>query len=113
MRLWFYAIHLILNDKKGIFGCQLQREPGVTYKTAWRILKQIRRAIGNTDMRKSFEVFVEIDETYIGGKPGKEGKKTDENDSIILSVKSKNKRGRGTKRTPVAGIKKHGSKPII
>jgi hypothetical protein len=69
MRLWFYAIHLILNDKKGISGCQLQRETGTTYKTAWRMLKQIRGAMGNGDVRKSFDVFVEIDETYVVGRP--------------------------------------------
>jgi hypothetical protein len=32
MRMWFYAIHLIINDKRGISGYQLQRETGVTYR---------------------------------------------------------------------------------
>ncbi|MCL2209739.1 MAG: IS1595 family transposase [Treponema sp.] len=110
MRLWFYAIHLILNDKKGISGCQLQRELGVTYKTAWRMLKQIREAMSNINMRKTFEIFVEIDETYIGGKPRKENKKLDANN--LPDGKTKSKRGRGTNKTPVIGIIERSSKKV-
>jgi hypothetical protein len=102
--MWFYTIHLIINDKKGISGCQLQRELGGTYKTAWRMLKQIRMAMGNKDMQQTFEVFVEIDETYVGGKPRKENVKLDKDGNIIPSEKPKNKRGRGTNKTPVVGI---------
>ncbi len=32
--LWFIAIHLICNSKKGISSCHLARELGVTQKTA-------------------------------------------------------------------------------
>jgi hypothetical protein len=87
----------ILNDKKGISGCQLQREIGVTYKTAWRMLRLIRSAMGNKDMRQTFDVFVEIDETYLGGKPGKI------NNQPI-------KRGRGTRKIPVIGVIERNSK---
>ena len=112
MRKWFYSIHLVLNDKKGISGCQLQRELGVTYKTAWRMLKQIRGAMGNENMKKSFDVFVEIDETYIGGKPRKNNKKYDENGNIIIDENNKIKRGRGTKKTPVIGIKERNTQRV-
>lgn len=101
LRKWFYAIHLFLNDKKGISAKQLQREIGVTYKTAWRMLHKIREAMSNTDMSKAFEAIVEIDETYIGGRPRKRNGE---------SVPSK--RGRGTNKTPVVGVKERSSNKV-
>src|ERR1700740_2191544 len=71
LRKWFYAIHLFLNSKKGISGLQLQREVGVTYKTAWRMLKQLRLAMGNQCLKDVFDTIMEMDETYVGGKPRK------------------------------------------
>lgn len=97
LRKWFYAIHLFLNSKKGISGLQLQREIKVTYKTAWRMLKQIRSAMATKSFTKDIETVVEIDETYIGGKPRKgPNGMLDNPDS---------KRGRGTSKTPVIGVK--------
>ena len=42
LRTWFYAMFLMANTRCGISAKQLQRETGVTYKTAWRMFKQIR-----------------------------------------------------------------------
>ena len=98
LRKWFYAIHLFLNGKKGISGLQLKREIGVTYKTAWRMLQQIRIAMGNAEQKEFFDTIVEIDETYVGGKPRKNNRKDDDNDL------DPPKRGRGTKKTPVVGV---------
>ncbi len=39
---WFYAIYLMASTRCGISAKQLERELGVTYKTAWRMFKQIR-----------------------------------------------------------------------
>jgi transposase-like protein len=107
LRKWFFAIHLVLNARKGISGLQLQRETGVTCKTAWRMLQQIRLAMGNGDMSRAFSALVEIDETYVGGKPRKTSKPP-----IDFSLPSPVKRGRGTRKTPVVGVKERSSGPV-
>jgi hypothetical protein len=71
-----FAITLFLNSRKGISGCQLEKELGVTYKTAWRILQQLRIAMNNKEREEEFSMFVQIDETYIGGKPRKQNNTT-------------------------------------
>ena len=96
MRKWFYAIHLFLNGKKGISALQLQREIGVTYKTAWRMLQQIREAMGNADQKEFFDTIIEMDEAYVGGKPRKENNHDDDH-------KSNGTRGRGSSKTAVIG----------
>jgi transposase-like protein len=104
LRKWFYAINLVILSRKGILASQLKREIGVTYKTAWRMLKQIRTAMGNKDMSKAFEAIVEIDETYVGGKPRK--------DNNYDLPKPPLKRGRGTNKTAVIGVKERNSERV-
>jgi transposase len=75
---WFYAIYLFASSRNGVSAKELERQLGVTYKTAWRIARQIRSLFAQTDITLSGEV--ETDETYVGGKrrgkrgPGAEGK---------------------------------------
>jgi len=66
--VWFQAIALILNAKKGISAKQLQRDLGIGgYKTAWYLNHRIREAMAQGAIPKLGGV-VEIDETYVGGK---------------------------------------------
>jgi len=69
LKLWFYATYIMAQTRCGISAKQLQREIGVTYKTAWRMFKQIRSLLHEDfdDMGK--DKGVELDETWIGGKP--------------------------------------------
>lgn len=67
LRLWFYSIYLMAQTRAGISAKQLQRELGVTYKTAWRMFKQIRALMADTD-GTPLDGIVEIDETFVGGK---------------------------------------------
>ena len=82
LRLWFYAIYLMSSTRCGISAKQLERELGVTYKTAWRMFHKIRTLLsqGGDDPLSG---TVEVDETYVGpkgkwkrGRPGKESPKT-------------------------------------
>ena len=66
LRTWFHAMYLMGSTRCGISAKQIQRETGVTYKTAWRIFKQVRTLMSE-DIRLEGS-SVEIDETYVGGK---------------------------------------------
>jgi len=65
LKSWFYAIWLFSNSKNGVSAKELERQLGVTYKTAWRMAKQIRLLFVQT--QKQLRGTVEIDETFIGG----------------------------------------------
>ncbi len=65
LRLWFYAMYLMGSTRCGVSAKQIQRETGVTYKTAWRMFKQIRTLMSE-DLRLEGPT-VEADETYMGG----------------------------------------------
>ncbi len=67
LRLWFYAIYLMASTLCGISAKQLERELGVTYKTAWRMFKQIRSMLSDENA-EPLSGKVEVDETYVGGK---------------------------------------------
>jgi transposase len=70
LQLWFYAIYLMSSTRCGISAKQLEREIGVTYKTAHRMFKQIRTLLCEDD-DEMLSGKVEADETAIGGKPRK------------------------------------------
>jgi transposase len=66
LRLWFYSMYLMSSTRCGISAKQIQRETGVTYKTAWRMFRQIRSLLSEPDMQLEGEA-IEVDETYVGG----------------------------------------------
>jgi transposase-like protein len=84
---WFAATLLLCEAKKGMSACQVQRTLGMSYKTAWYLCHRIRAAMAECD-KPMLSGQVEMDETYIGGKE-----------------KGLGKRGRGTKKRPVLGIR--------
>jgi transposase len=68
LTVWFHAIYLMASTRCGISAKQIQRETGVTYKTAWRMFKQIRSMLADEGPIGGEGKGVEIDEMYYGGK---------------------------------------------
>jgi transposase len=69
LHLWYFAIFLITSTRCGISAKQLERELGVTYKTAWRMFNVIRNRLMNQDYQGPLGGEVEVDESWVGGKP--------------------------------------------
>ena len=85
LRVWFQAIYRMASTRCGISAKQIQRETGVTYKTAWRMFKQIR-TLFDEDIQ-SLTGEVEVDETYIGGKKhGKRGRGAEGKTKVVGAV---------------------------
>jgi transposase-like protein len=75
LQSWFYAIYLFVTTRHGVSGKELQRQLGVTYKTAYRMGMQIRKLIASTQGFDMMQGHVEMDEAYVGGRrPGKRGR---------------------------------------
>src|SRR5712691_2079735 len=68
LHLWFYAIYLVSSSKCGIAAKQLEREIGVNYKTALRMLHLIREDLMEQDYTGPLGGEVEADSAYVGGQ---------------------------------------------
>lgn len=124
LKTWFYAFAIISDAKKGVSALQLQRNLGISYPTAWKMYMTIRGLM--VEENGKLEGVVEMDETYVGGKPRKPNKmlltesEKDKLDDKLYDLKEdfditegeykkkypkiKPKRGRGTTKIPVVGI---------
>jgi transposase-like protein len=105
LRQWVQAFYSMCSHKKGVSSLQLQRNLGLhSYRSAWHLTHRIRAAMKEDPLASLLKGVIEVDETYIGGKPRKGGNG------------EPNKRGRGTKKAPVmAMVERNGkivSRPI-
>ena len=101
LQTWYLAITLMLNAKKNISNAQLARVLDLPYKTAWSLALRIRQAmLTDPAQKRLFHGIVEMDETYVGGKP-RNGNGPGKRPAA--------KRGRGTQKMAVVGIvERHG-----
>ncbi|MXZ55448.1 MAG: IS1595 family transposase [Gammaproteobacteria bacterium] len=101
LQKWFMAIGLMSNAKKSISSHQLARDLDITQPTALYVQARIRAEMASKQQEIMLQGIVEIDETFIGGKP----RKSNNHDS---DDQPSNKRGRGTKKQAVIGAVERG-----
>lgn len=87
LKHWCYAFWRAATSKKGVAALELKRHCQISYKSALFMINRIRFAMApERASRPKLKGLVELDETYLGGKPRFPGK---------------NPRGRATQKTPV------------
>lgn len=89
IRIWLMAFSIMCSSKKGVSALQLQRQLGLgSYRSAWHLAHRVRHAMAQEPLSGLLKGHVEVDETYVGGKPRP-------------GNNEERKKGRGTKKTPV------------
>ena len=53
LTIWFYVIYQMAQTRGGISAKQIERETGVTYKTAWRIMHKIKPIVKKSSVQDS------------------------------------------------------------
>lgn len=67
LRLWFWAIYLLAQDKKGCPALLLMKQLDVSYPTAWLMAHKIRQAMAS-DSLPMLDGRIELDDAYLGGE---------------------------------------------
>ena len=108
LTLWFYVIYTMAQTRGGVSAKQIERETGVTYKTAWRMCKEIRNAL--SEDYPPFDGDVEMDESYFGGRrPGKRGRGASGKTAVFGMAQ----RGGGVETHTVPNVQRNTLMPII
>jgi transposase-like protein len=95
LHCWTYAFWRAATSKKGVAAMEIMRHCQISYKSALFMMNRIRFAMAPEPTDSKLSGVVEVDETYVGGKP---------RPGAPVS-----KRGRGTSKTPVfVAVERHG-----
>lgn len=87
LQKWFYAMFLFTTTRNGVSAKELQRQLGVTYKTAWRMGHEIRKYMGAVDGDWPLDGHIEMDESMIGGvNRGRGAANARENKTIVFGM---------------------------
>lgn len=113
LRHWCYAFWAACASKKGVSALQIQRMTGVSYKSALFLMHRIRYAM-TPNSTEPLGGTVEVDETYVGGKPRAPSrqalmKMTYQERKPYFALRDQCK-GRGTRKVPVVALVERGGR---
>ena len=89
LRDWFFVMFLFTTSRNGVAAKEVERQLGVTYKTAWRMCHEIRKYMASLDSDDQLGgpgSVVEIDETLIGGSVSGMGSGYKGNKTCVLGM---------------------------
>ena len=87
---WFWAIYWVASDKGGISALRLSKLIGVTWRSAYLILKKLRNAMGHRDSLYRLSDIIELDDALVGGKkPGKRGRGAEGKVSVLIACENR------------------------
>ena len=92
LRDWFYVMFQFVTTLNGVAAKRVQRDLGVTYKTAWRMCDQIRKYMASLDSDDPLGgpgETVELDETFVGGQVHKGRGLQMENKAVVFGMLEK------------------------
>jgi len=90
LTIWFQAIYLITQDKKGISVMKLHRHLGISYNAAWRLKHKIMQVMMERDDHYKLSGFIEVDDAYLGGERtgGKRGRGAEGKTPFVAAVET-------------------------
>jgi transposase-like protein len=72
---WFWAIYWVSSDKGSVSALRLSKLIGVSWRTAHKMLRKLRTAMGHQNSLYRLHGVIELDDALIGGKrTGKRGR---------------------------------------
>jgi transposase-like protein len=114
LRDWFHVMFLFCTTRNGVAAKEVERQIGVTYKTAWRMCHEIRKYMAIVDGDEPIGgegKTVEVDETLIGGatKGGGRGNYRVNKTIVVGAVE----RGGNVITRIIPNIRKHNLLPVV
>ena len=107
---WFFAMYLMTSTRHGVAAKELERQIGCTYKTAWRIARELRKHMANSDDHGPLSGHVEVDETYVGGRNKFGRGRGQVNKTVVFGMVE---RGGSVRAGPVPNVRRKTLEPII